>query len=73
MFGLSEENEFYSIRERSVEQWLSEMEEHEDIAVRCGVRATRECIETLKKQIADLEEKNKLKDTYLKKMKDKYK
>ncbi len=63
-----EDNTFFEIREKSVEQWLQEMSEHEDIAVRGGVKATREYIEDLKKQISVLEEKSALKDEYLKKL-----
>ena len=51
-------------------QWLEEMSRHEDVAVRGGVKVTRDYIDTLKKQIAFLEEKNALKDKYLKRMKD---
>lgn len=47
------------------------MSKHDDIAVRCGVKATNEYIDSLKKQIRVLEEKNELKDTYLKKVREK--
>lgn len=63
------DNTYNDIRERSVKQWLEEMSAHEDITVRGGVRVTTEYIESLKKQIAVLEEKNTLKDGYLKKLK----
>lgn len=66
-----EDNTYNNIRERSIKQWLSEMADHEDVAVRGGVKVTGDYIEDLKKQIAVLEEKNKLKDSYLKKMKSK--
>ena len=39
-----EDTTFNDIRERSLNQWLDEMEQHEDIAVRGGVRLTREYI-----------------------------
>lgn len=66
-----EDRTFKNLLENSVDQWLSQMEVHDDLAVRGGVKATREYIESLKKQIAVLEEKNALKDDYLKKLKTK--
>lgn len=73
MFFGSEDYTFSQIREKSVQQWLLEMSEHEDIAVRSGVRATTDYIDSLKKKIEQLEEKNRLKDEYLKKLKEKRK
>lgn len=73
MFFGSEDHTFSQIREKSVQQWLLEMSEHEDIAVRSGVRATTDYIASLKKKIEQLEEKNQLKDEYLKKLKEKSK
>lgn len=67
---LKEDQTFFTIREKSVEQWLSEMENHDDLAVRGGVKATRGYIDDLKSKIQFLEEKCSLKDEYLKKMKD---
>ena len=49
-------------------QWLDEMEKHEDIAVRGGVKLTREYIQHLKDENKRLEEQNKLKNEYLKKV-----
>lgn len=66
---IPEDNTYNEIREKSVRQWLQEMSAHEDIAVRGGVKVTTEYLEELKRQIAVLEEKNALKDTYLKKLK----
>ena len=43
------------------------MEKHEDIAVRGGVKLTREYIQHLKDENKRLEEQNKLKNEYLKK------
>ena len=37
-----EDNTYNEIREKSVRQWLEEMSEHEDVAVRCGVKVTLE-------------------------------
>jgi polyhydroxyalkanoate synthesis regulator phasin len=52
-------------------QWLEEMKQHEDLAVRGGVKVTTDYILRLKKQIEVLEEKNQLKDEYMRKLKDK--
>lgn len=64
-----EDNTFKDIREKSVKQWLDDIDGHEDLLVRGGVKVTREYIEALKREIQVLEEKNALKDQYLKKMK----
>lgn len=66
-----EDNTFNEIRERSVMQWLDEMELHESLEVKGGVKVTRDYIEDLKRQVAVLKEKGELKDKYLKQMKEK--
>jgi polyhydroxyalkanoate synthesis regulator phasin len=66
-----EDNTYQEICERSVMQWLEEMKQHEDLAVRGGVKVTTDYILRLKKQIEVLEEKNQLKDEYMRKLKDK--
>lgn len=71
MFG-KEDNTYNEIRERSIKQWLEEMSHHEDVAVRGGVKVTGDYIDDLKKKIAQLEEKNQLKDAYLRKIKQSY-
>ena len=43
-----EDNTYNEIREKSLFQWLDEMEKHEDIAVRGGVKLRREYIQHLK-------------------------
>ena len=43
-----EDTTFNDIREKSLLQWLDEMEQHEDIAVRGGVRLCREYVQYLK-------------------------
>jgi len=55
-------------REKSVFQWLDEISQHEDIAVRDGVRVTTDYINYLKTEIKNLEEMNALTRGYLKKM-----
>ena len=62
-----EDNTFNDIRKRSVEQWLKDMEDNEDIAVRGGVKVTRVYIKYLENEIEQLEDENNLKNTYLKK------
>ena len=63
-----EDNTYNEIREKSLFQWLDEMEKHEDIAVRGDVKLTREYIQHLKDENKRLEEQNKLKNEYLKKV-----
>lgn len=65
---IKEDNTYNDIREKSLLQWLEEMEQHEDVAVRSGVRLCREYMQYLKKQNKKLEEEKDLKDFYLKKM-----
>ena len=36
------DNTYNDIRDKSLNQWLDEMEQHEDVAVRGGVKLTRE-------------------------------
>jgi len=67
----AEKSEFNDIREKSVAQWLDEMSNHEDIAVRGGVKVTSEYIASLQKQVELLKSENELKNTYLKKLKSK--
>ena len=64
------DNTYNDIREKSLRAWLDDMEKHEDIAVRGGVKLAREYIQYLQDEIKRLEEKNALKDAYLKKMKE---
>ena len=63
-----EDNTYNEIREKSLFQWLDEMEKHEDIAGLGGVKLTREYIQHLKDENKRLEEQNKLKNEYLKKV-----
>ena len=63
-----EDTTYNDIREKSLMQWLSEMEQHEDIVVRGGVKLNREYIQFLQKRIEKLEQENELKNQYLKKM-----
>ena len=64
---INEDTTYNDIRERSLLKWLDEMERHEDVAVRGGVKLCREYIQYLKQKNVKLEEENELKSTYLKK------
>ena len=65
---LKEDTTYNDIREKSLMQWLEEMEQHEDIAVRGGVKLNREYIQYLQDKIKKLEQEKELKNQYLKKM-----
>jgi len=67
----TEDNTYNDIRERSLEQWLDQMAEHEDITVRGGVKLAKDYIDHLKKENSKLESEIALKNEYLKKMKSK--
>ena len=64
---VKEDNTCNDIRRRSVEQWLQEIENNDDLVVRGGVKVTREYIEYLETEIDRLKEENQLKNGYLKK------
>lgn len=68
---IPDDNTFNDIREKSLMQWLSEMELHEDIAVKGGVKLCREYIIHLETKIKRLEDENELKNQYLRKVKGK--
>ena len=38
---IKEDNTYNDIREKSLLQWLNEMEKHEDVAVRVGVKLAK--------------------------------
>lgn len=63
-----EDNTYNDIREKSLLQWLEEMEQHEDVAVRGGVKLCREYMQHLKDKNEKLRQENELKNDYLKKM-----
>ena len=64
-----DKSEYQDIREKSLMQWLDEMEQHEDIAVRGGVKLVREYVQSLQKEIENLKSENELKKEYMKKLK----
>ncbi len=59
---------YNDIRDKSYNQWLDEMEKHDDVAVRCGVKLAREYMQYLKDENEKLREENELKNEYLKKL-----
>ncbi len=61
------DNTYNELRKNSFKKWLSDMEKHEDIEVRGGVKLTREYVEHLEAEIENLKEENRLKNEYLKK------
>lgn len=65
-----EDTTYIDIKKKSVDEWLIQMSEHEDLSVRGGVKATSEYIESLKKRVDDLNEKVDLYGKYLQKLKD---
>ena len=65
------DNTYNDIRGRSLNQWLDQMAEHEDIAVRCGVKLAKDYILHLKNENSRLESEIALRNEYLKKMKNK--
>ena len=62
-----EDHTYRDLRERSLMQWLEEMERHEDMTVRGGVRLCREYIQFLQDQNIQLQRENQLKNEYLRK------
>lgn len=65
---MKEDTTYRDLRERSLMQWLEEMEQHEDVAVRGGVKLCRDYMEYLRQENQRLKEENELKNTYLRKM-----
>lgn len=62
------DNTYNDIRDKSLQQWLDEMEQHEDVAVRGGVKLAREYIQFLKDENKRLMHENELKNEYLRKV-----
>ena len=63
-----EDKTFNNIQDKALNQWLDEMEKHDDVSVRCGVKLARDYVDFLKDEIERLKEENKVKNEYLKKM-----
>lgn len=61
---------YNDIREKSLMQWLDEIEVHDDIAVRGGVKLVREYLKHLETDNERLQDEIKLKNKYLMKLKE---
>lgn len=70
---IKDDTTFADTMERSYLSWLDEMEKHEDIAVRDGVRLARDYVSHLKEENKRLKESNELTKSFLIKMKEKEK
>lgn len=66
-----EDNTYQEMIERSTMQWLEQSLESEDLVVRHGAKLTLEYIQQLNKKIKELEDKNALKDEFLRRLKNK--
>lgn len=63
-----EDHTYNEIRRKSLDQWLQEMEKHEDVAVRTGIPLVREYMSHLEEEKKRLQQENSLKNEYLKKV-----
>lgn len=70
MFGRPD-NTYNDMIENSTMQWLNEVEQGEDIVNKHGAKLTKEYIEQLHRKIKELEDKNALKDEFLRRLKSK--
>lgn len=70
MFG-REDNTYNDMIKKSTMQWLEELVQGEDIVNKHGAKLTKEYIEHLNNKIKELEDKNRLKDEFLKRLKSK--
>lgn len=66
--NVREDNTYNEIREKSLNQWLDDLENHEDVIVRGGVKLCREYMQHLINENEKLKEECELKNTYLKKV-----
>lgn len=67
-----EDTTYNDLRRNSFDEWLTEMESHEDLAVRGGVKLAREYVARLEEEIRRLQEANELKNEYLRKQRETY-
>ncbi len=65
---LKDDNTYNEIREKSLLQWLDEMEQYEDVSVRGGVKLCREYMQYLVDKNEKLKQENELKNRYLRKI-----
>lgn len=71
MFKVREDNTYNDIREKSLMSWLAEVQDTGSYNDACGAKLAVEYIQYLKDKIGFLEEKNRMKDQHLKKIKQK--
>lgn len=71
MFQIREDNTYNDIREKSLMQWLNQVRAEGSYIDSCGAKLAMEYIDYLEKKICLLEEKSKLKDEHMRKMKQK--
>lgn len=66
---IKEDNSYNEMKGRSILKWLNEQLENGDKVNSSGAKVTLEYIDYLNRKIKALEDKNALKDEYLKKLK----
>lgn len=66
-----EDQTYGQMKQDSVTCWLKALVGGNDLVNRQGAKVTLEHIESLNRRIKELEDKNRLKDEYLKRLKDK--
>ena len=71
MFKIEEDNTYNDIREKSLMSWLAGVQETGSYIDACGAKLAVEYIQYLKEKIEILEEKNRIRDQHLKKIKQK--
>lgn len=71
MLKIPEDNTYNDIREKSLMSWLAEVQDTGSYIDACGAKLAVEYIQHLKREIGILEEKNRMKDQHMKKMKEK--
>lgn len=69
MSWTTKDNTYNDIREKSLMQWLDEIEKYDDIVVRTGTRLARDYINYLKDENIKLMEEIELRNEYMKKIK----
>ncbi len=72
MFG-REDNTYCEMIEKSAMKWLEDVTKGEDIVNKHGAKLTIEYVAYLNKKIKELEDKNALKDEFLRRLKGKEK
>lgn len=68
---IKDDNIYSEMRKNSAVQWLTELTSSDDVVNKHGAKLTLEHIEALNKKIKELEDKNALKDEFLKRLKQK--